>query len=126
MSGPKPFVWMLAVAGLGTLLWCARGILTSELPGGAGVAAWLLWLIAASALLTLVAYLRELALHHQAVRGGGSWRPVPALLVLWVAGLTALVALPLVLPGGRAEVAPPTSAVTTPTKPTATHDTAGR
>jgi hypothetical protein len=102
VSGPKALVSVIAVAGLGVLLWCARGILTSDLPRGAGVAAWLLWLIAAAALLTLVAYLRELATHHHAVRGGASWRPVPSLLVLWIAGVTALVSLPLVLPGPSA------------------------
>ena len=114
MSGPKPLVWALAVAGSGVLLWCARGILTSDLPRGAGVAAWVLWLIAASALLTLVAWLRELAVHHRAVRGGGSWRPVPVLLLLWVGGLTALVSLPLVLPGAKAAAASTAASASTP------------
>jgi hypothetical protein len=133
VSGPKALVWVLATAVLGALLWCARGILTSELPRGAGLAAWLLWLIAASALLTLLAYVRELALHHHAVRGGSSWQPLPALLVLWVGGLTALVSLPLVLPGEKAAAAaesatarvtnntsPPMVRTTTSARPSAT------
>jgi hypothetical protein len=120
VSGPKPLVWVLAVAGTGVLLWCARGILTSDLPRGAGVAAWVLWLIAASALLTLVAWLRELAVHHRAVRGGGSWRPVPVLLLLWVGGLTALVSLPLVLPGAKAAASTSASATTPPAASTVT------
>jgi hypothetical protein len=124
LSGPKPFVCALAVAGSGALLWCARGILVSDLPRGAGVAAWVLWLIGATALLTLVAWLRELAVHHQAVRGGGSWRPVPALLLLWVGGVTALVSLPLVLPGAQAAQASTAASPSTPAPAVSTATTA--
>jgi hypothetical protein len=99
VSTPTVPVWVVAAGGVTALSWCAKGILTSDLPRGALVAAWLLWLIAATALLTLGGYLRELARHHHAVRAGGSWRPVPSLLLLWVGGLTALASLPLVLPG---------------------------
>jgi hypothetical protein len=116
---PKALVGVLAVAASGVLLWCAREILTSELPRGAGVAAWVLWLVAAAALLTLVAWLRELAVHHDAIRGGGSWRPVPPLLLLWVGGLTAVVSLPLVLPGQTA------AAGSTPAHASASSPTSG-
>lgn len=96
-ASPLVFVGALAAAGVGTLLWCAWLILTAPLPTGAATAAWVMWLLCVAALVTLVAYLRELV-RHRVIAGRGSWKPLPGLLLLWVAGLTALVAFPFALP----------------------------
>lgn len=101
MTRPKPsplvFVGALAAAGVGTLLWCAWLILTAPLPSAAAAASWTLWLLSVAALVTLVAYLREMVRHGNLARAS-SWKPLPGLVLLWVAGLTALVAVPFMLP----------------------------
>ncbi|KQU66324.1 hypothetical protein [Phycicoccus sp. Root101] len=96
-ASPLVFVGVLATAGAGILLWCAWLVLTAPLPGDAAAAAWALWLLAVAAFATLIAYLRELV-RHGALARRGSWKPRPGLLLLWVAGLTALLAFPFVLP----------------------------
>ncbi|KQZ87472.1 hypothetical protein ASD62_18000 [Phycicoccus sp. Root563] len=96
-ASPLVFVGVLATAGAGVLLWCAWLVLTAPLPGDAAAAAWALWLLAVAAFATLIAYLSELV-RHGALARRGSWKPRPGLLLLWVAGLTALLAFPFVLP----------------------------
>ncbi|GAA2738888.1 hypothetical protein GCM10009867_32430 [Pedococcus aerophilus] len=101
MTRPKAsalaFVGALAAVGVGTLLWSAWLVLTAPLPTGAATAAWVLWLLSVVALVTLVAYLRELV-RHGVLERRGSWKPLPGLPLLWVAGLSAVVAFPFVLP----------------------------
>jgi len=88
------------------LLWSAWRVLTAPLPTAAATAAWLLWVIAVAALVTFVLYLREMARHglgsHHA-----SWRPLPGVLLLWVGGLTAVVAFGFVLPDRPGDTAQP-------------------
>ena len=102
MTRHNAMVGVLAAAGVGTLGWFATKIVAAHLPLGAGIAAWTLWLIVAAALVTFAAYARELLRHNTALRRGGSWKPLPGLALLWIAGLTALVSFGFVLPDAPA------------------------
>lgn len=97
MTRRNTLLGALAAAGVGTLLWCAWLILAVDLPQGSTIASWALWLLAAAAMTTFVAYVRELT-RHEAVRRGGSWRPLPGLVLLWIAGGTAVAAFAFMLP----------------------------
>jgi hypothetical protein len=98
VTRPNLFVGVLAAACVGTLLWCAWLILAADLPRGAHVASWVLWLVATAAVVTLVAYLREFLSHRQAVGSDASWKPLPGLVLLWIGGLTALTSFAFILP----------------------------
>ena len=98
MTRPNLLVGALAASCVGMLLWCARLTLTADLPLGAHIAAWALWLVAATAVVTLLAYLREFLMHRQAVGRDASWKPLPSLVLLWVGGLTALLSFGFILP----------------------------
>ena len=96
----------LAAAGGVTLLWSAWRVLTTPLPDAAATAAWMLWVLAVAALVTFVLYLLELVRHGLASRRAG-WKPLPSLALLWVAGLTAVVAFGFVLPDRPGESTQP-------------------
>ena len=98
MTRPNVLVGALAAGCVGMLLWCARLTLTADLPLGAHIAAWALWLVATAAVVTLLAYLREFLRHRQAVGRDASWKPLPSLVLLWVGGLTALLSFGFILP----------------------------
>lgn len=98
MTRPKLILGMLAAACVGTLLWYAWLIVSAELPRGARVASWALWLVASAAALTLFAYLREFLRHREAAGREASWKPLPGLVLLWLGGLTAMVSIAFVLP----------------------------
>lgn len=98
MTRPKLILGVLAAACVGTLLWCARLIVSADLPRGASIAAWALWVVSAAAAVTLLAYLREFLAHRQAVGPEASWKPLPGLVLLWIGGATALVSFAFVLP----------------------------
>ena len=117
MTRPKLLVGVLAAACVGTLLWYAWLILVADLPRGATIATWTLWLVAAAAVVTLLAYLREFLAHRQAVGREASWKPLPGLVLLWIGGLTALVSFAFVLPdkSGAAGAETPETATTTST-----------
>ena len=113
MTRPKLLVGVLAAACGGTLLWYAWLILVSDLPRGATVATWALWLVSTAAVVTLLAYLREFLTHRQAVGREATWKPLPGLVLLWIGGVTALVAFAFILPGkGGADGAPDPAANT--------------
>jgi hypothetical protein len=105
VTRPNPLVGALAVVCVGTLLWCARLILAADLPRGAHVASWGLWALATVAIVTMLAYLREFLHHRQAIGRGASWKPLPSLVLLWIAGATALASFPFILPGPAAAAA---------------------
>lgn len=109
----------LAAAGVVVLLWSAWRVLTTPLPNAAAAAAWTLWVLSVAALVTFVLYLREMARHGLGA-GRGSWKPLPGVALLWVAGLTALVAFGFVLPERPADSAQSDvdSAATSPTTQT--------
>ena len=109
----------LAAAGVVVLLWSAWRVLTTPLPNSAAAAAWTLWVVSVAALVTFVLYLREMARHGLGA-GRASWKPLPGVALLWVAGLTALVAFGFVLPERPADSAQSQvdSAATLPTTPT--------
>ena len=117
MTRPKLLVGVLAAACVGTLLWYAWLILVADLPRGATIATWTLWLVAAAAVVTLLAYLREFLAHRQAVGREASWKPLPGLVLLWIGGLTALVSFAFILPGRSSAngAVSPETATTTPT-----------
>ncbi|MEO6412752.1 MAG: hypothetical protein ABIO48_09220 [Pedococcus sp.] len=98
MTRPNLIVGALAAVCVGMLLWCARLILVADLPLGAHVATWVLWAVAAVAIVTLIAYLREFLTHRQAVGREATWKPLPSLVLLWIGGLTALVSFAFILP----------------------------
>lgn len=98
MTRPKLILGVLAAACAGTLLWYAWLIVGAELPRGARIASWALWLLATVASLTLIAYLREFVRHRAAVGREASWKPLPGLVLLWLGGLTAMVSIAFVLP----------------------------
>ena len=98
MTRPKLLVGALAAVCVGTLLWCARLILSADLPLGAHVASWALWLVSTAAVVTLLAYLREFLVHRQAAGRDASWKPLPSLVLLWIGGLTALLSFTVILP----------------------------
>ena len=117
MTRPKLILGVLAAACVGTLLWCAWLILAADLPHGAECASWALWLLSAAAVATLLAYLREFLGHRESVGREASWRPLPALVLLWVAGATALVSFAFILPDKAAAAgagSPAASSVTHP------------
>ncbi|MGO4340132.1 hypothetical protein [Pedococcus sp. 2YAF34] len=95
-----------AAAGGVILLWSAWRVLTAPLPTAAATAAWLLWGVSVVALVTFVLYLREMARHGLGSRHA-SWKPLPGVLLLWVGGLTALVAFGFVLPDRPGDTAQP-------------------
>lgn len=99
MTRPKLILGVLAAACVGTLLWYAWLILAADLPRGATIATWVLWLFSAAAVATLVAYAREFLAHREAVGREASWKPLPSLVLLWIGGLTAMVSFAFVLPG---------------------------
>ncbi len=98
MTRPNLIVGALAAVCVGMLLWCARLILVADLPLGAHVATWVLWAVAAVAIVTLIAYLREFLSHRQAVGREATWKPLPSLVLLWIGGLTALASFAFILP----------------------------
>ena len=98
MTRPNLIVGALAAVCVGTLLWCAWLILTAELPLGAHIASWALWVVASAAAATLLAYLREFLSHRRAVGRDASWKPLPSLVLLWIGGLTAMVSFAFILP----------------------------
>jgi hypothetical protein len=100
VTRPKLLVGVLAAACVGTLLWYAWLILVADLPRGAAIATWTLWLVGTAAVVTLLAYLREFLAHRQAVGREATWKPLPGLVLLWIGGLTALVSFAFILPGG--------------------------
>lgn len=102
MTRPTAIVVALAAGGVGTLLWCAWLILSADLTLDTGIAAWGLWLLVAAAATTLVAYVRELGRHHHSVTKGGSWKPLPSLVLLWVAGATAVGVFLFMMPSSAA------------------------
>lgn len=93
----------VAVVGGIALVWCAWLVLRADLTAGTTLATVLLWILAAAAVVTLAAYAREVERHHgRRSRRGGSVKPLPGLVLLWVGGLTALVAFPFMLSGTSA------------------------
>lgn len=98
MTRPNLLVGALAAVCVGTLLWCARLILAADLPRGAHIASWALWVVATVAVVTLIAYVREFLVHRQAVGRDASWKPLPSLVLLWIGGLTALLSFAFILP----------------------------
>jgi cytoskeletal protein RodZ len=106
---------------VGTLLWCARLILAADLPRGAHIASWSLWVVAVVAVLTLIAYVREFLRHRQQAGRDASWKPLPSLVLLWIGGLTALMSFAFILPskasseGASAPAKAGTSLTATPT-----------
>ena len=113
MTRPNLSVGVLAAVCVGTLLWCAWLILAADLPRGAHIASWFLWLISTAAAVTLLAYLREFLAHREAVGSDASWKPLPGLVLLWIGGLTAMVSFAFILPEP------------TPSGSSAPHDRAG-
>ena len=103
MTRANVLVGALAAVCVGTLLWCAWLILAADLTLGTSVAAWGLWLLVAAAATTLVAYVRELGRHRHAVTTGGSWKPLPSLVLVWIGGLTAVAVFAFMLPSGAAQ-----------------------
>ena len=96
--GPRHVLTGIVAVVVGVaLLWCDWLVLRADLTTGTTVAAVLLWLLAAGAVVTIVAFIREVERHRADRRdteGGrrrGAARPLPGLVLLWVAGLTALV-----------------------------------
>jgi hypothetical protein len=102
VTRPTLIVGGLATACLGTLLWCTWLIVRADLPVGAAIASWTLWAIAMAAAVTGVAYLREFLAHRLRSGARASARPLPALILLWVAGITAVGAFGFMLPNGSA------------------------
>lgn len=100
MTRPNLLLGALAAVCGGTLLWCARLILAADLPRGAHVASWSLWVVAAVAVLTLIAYVREFLRHRQQAGRDATWKPLPSLVLLWIGGLTALLSFAFILPHG--------------------------
>ena len=98
MTRPKMLMGALAAVCVGTLLWYAWLILASDLPRGATIATWALWLVSTAAVVTLLAYLREFLAHRQTVGRDATWTPLPGLVLLWIGGVTALVSFAFVLP----------------------------
>ena len=88
---------VVTVGGI-ALLWCAWLVLRADLTTGTTVAVVVLWLLAAGAVATLAAYVREVERHRGArAQLRSSAKPLPGLVLLWVAGLTALAAFPFML-----------------------------
>ena len=124
MTRPNLLVGALAVVCVGTLLWCARLILAADLPRGAHVASWALWALAAVAIVTLLAYLREFLRHRRAIGRGASWKPLPSLVLLWLAGATALASFAFILPDHTAAAGDePSDTTSTSTSATVTPTT---
>jgi hypothetical protein len=98
VTRPKLILGVLAAACVGTLLWYAWLILAADLPRGATIATWVLWLFSAAAVATLLAYVREFLAHRAAVGREASWKPLPGLVLLWLGGLTAMASFAFVLP----------------------------
>ena len=87
------------VVGVPLLLWYAWLVLREDLTRTTLVATVFLWLLAAAAVLTLAAFVREAGRHRDEGQGGHSWRPLPALVLLWVGGFTSLVVFPFMMSG---------------------------
>jgi cell division septation protein DedD len=102
VTRPNILVGALAAVGVGTLLWCAWLILAADLTLGTSIAAWGLWLLVAAAVTTLVAYVRELGRHRTSVTRGGSWKPLPSLVLVWIGGATAVGVFLFMLPSSAA------------------------
>lgn len=98
MTRPNLLLGALAAVCGGMLLWCARLILAADLPRGAHIASWCLWVVAAVAVLTLIAYVREFLRHRQQAGRDASWKPLPSLVLLWIGGLTAMLSFAFILP----------------------------
>jgi hypothetical protein len=98
VTRPKLILGVLTAASILTLLWCAWLILAADLPRGAQLASWVLWLLSTAAALTLLAYLRELLGHRAAAGREASWKPLPGLVLLWLGGATALASFAFILP----------------------------
>lgn len=97
------FTGVVAAVGGVALLWCAWLVLRANLTTGTTVAVVALWLLAAGAVATLAAYVREVERHRaDRARHRSSAKPLPGLVLLWVAGLTALAAFPFMLSGSSA------------------------
>lgn len=87
------------VIGVPVLLWYAWLVLRADLTTSTAVATVFLWLLAAAAVLTLALFIREAGRHHEEGLPGESWRPLPALVLLWIGGFTAFVVFPFMLSG---------------------------
>lgn len=87
----------LVTVGLVVLLWGAWRILSAGLSLTTGIAAWVLWLVMAAAFATAAAYLREILDQRAASRNVG-WRPVPSIMLLWIAGATTMAVFAFMLP----------------------------
>jgi hypothetical protein len=129
VTRPAVIVGGLAAACVGTLLWCAWRIVGAGLPVGAAIASWALWAIVVAAAVTGVAFVREFLAHRLRVGARASARPLPALILLWVAGITAVGAFGFMLPNGSATAQPEREAggrtATTQASTTAPATTAG-
>jgi hypothetical protein len=110
------------VVGAAALAGCGALLLRADLTTGTRVAALALWLLAALAVGTLTAFVREVERHHRATQGARRARPgrradlrsiskpLPGLVLLWVGGLTALAAFPFMLSssaGGKSSAPQP-------------------
>lgn len=120
------FTGVVAAVGGIALAWCAWLVLRANLTTGTTVAVVVLWLLAAGAVATLAAYVREVERHRaDRARHRSSAKPLPGLVLLWVAGLTALAAFPFMLSESSAAGATsadpdpaPAGAVDAPAAPT--------
>ena len=119
-----PAAGLPALGGLAALLvlWCAWRILGAGLTWTTGFLAWGLWLVLAASVVTAAFYVRELAKHRVATRGG-AWRPLPSLVLLWIAGVTSVGVFAFMLPSraeSAAAAAPAPAAATVPVPGTPT------
>jgi hypothetical protein len=125
----QALVGVLAAVGVGTLLWCARLILAADLTFGTSAAAWALWTLVAAAVGTLLLYAREIGRHRHSVTRGGSWKPLPSLVLVWIGGATAVGVFLFMLPasasgggGDEADRSTATKGTSAPTGATAGTD----
>ncbi len=125
MTRPNLSVGALAAVCVGTLLWCAWLILAADLPRGAHLASWFLWLLSTAAAVTLLAYLREFLTHREAVGSDASWKPLPGLVLLWIGGLTALVSFAFILPDRSPSGSPDRQQTVGTSQPSATVNRTG-
>lgn len=91
----------LVAAAVVILLWSAWRIVDARLNTSTAIAAWGLWLVLAVALASAVAYLRELVQHRGSSRRVG-WRPVPGVMLLWIAGLSTVGVFGFLMPDAGA------------------------
>jgi hypothetical protein len=115
---------VVTLVGGAALAGCAVLLVRADLTAGTRIAAIALWLLAALAVVTLAAFVREVERHRgtasrpsgrrsaahgrrsRADRRPDSWKPLPSLVLLWVGGLTALAVFPFMLSGGAGEKSP--------------------